>query len=86
MSGVFDVVALAVFFENPADFIGSYTDTIVSYPYFDPSRIDKSGADFHLAILAAELNGVADQVTQDLVQTPRIGVNGDERWIDRVLD
>ncbi len=78
VSGVFDVVALAIFFEEPANFISGYTDAVISNPYFDPSCIHKSGAHFHLPIFAGELDGVADQVTEDLVQTPRIGMNHDE--------
>ena len=86
VSGVFDVVALAIFFEEPANLISSYTDAVISNPYFDSSRIHKSGAHFHLPIFAGELDGVANQVTEDLVQTPRIGMDCDERRLDRVLD
>src|SRR5262245_31014502 len=75
---VFDVVALAIFFEQPADLIGSYTDAVVFNPYFDSSRVRQSGTHFHLPIFAGELDGVANQVTEDLVQTPRI-ISGDRR-------
>jgi len=86
VSRVFDVVALAIFLEQTADLIGSYTDAVVFNPYFDSSRVRQSGAHLHLPIFAGEIDGVANQVTKDLLQTPRIGMDGDERRFDRVLD
>ena len=50
VTGVFDVVALAIFLEKPADFISGYTDTVVPNPYFDPSGIHRSRAHFHFPI------------------------------------
>jgi hypothetical protein len=83
--GMAYVSRLPVFFEKPTDIAGGDPYSVVLHPHLDPSCASPSRAHLQVPFFSGEFDGIADQVTQNLIQTSRVCVNRRKSRINNPL-